>query len=782
MAQDPTAPLTKQHASAANSRSKATKTTSTLVAQQSSRLARLSHIVTGVCTLAAAIATATNLGLVQLMESKAQSLFFELRGPVAPPENIVIVAIDEPSLSQKQYYQQDPHKYAYLEPLKAWPWKRTAYAEVIERLISAGARSVALDVILDAPSSYGTADDQRLAQVLQRYRDRVTLAAEYTDGEMHQGNSIQLTQPEPLLRTEPIKIGSVNFPLEPDGKIHRLASEYTKQLIQDYGQQAQDFDVLRLPIPSFDEAALQSAQINPSRGSYIYFYGPQGTFKQISFADVIDPNNWNSYLQQGKYFKDKIVLIGGTAQSQQDFHPTPLSESWRYPNPMSGVEIHANAIATLMQGRALAQAVPNLPLRGVLVLVEIAGAGMLLSRLKKGLTRLIWVTGIVIAWGGISYVSFVHGRLMPTAVPVLAIALSGFSYLATGSFNNHLRKLHLRRTLERHLDSPVVQEIISQQDDLQDLLRERELAIFGKVIGGHYKIVKVLGSGGFSETYIAQDTRRPSNPLCVVKQLRPANKKPQHLELARRLFQLEAETLERLGTHDQIPRLFAHFEEDEEFYLVQELVVGHPLSQELQRGKPMLEAKVIQILQDLLQILDFVHTHNVIHRDIKPSNIIRRYSDGKLVLIDFGTVKEVTTGSEGEGKTSFTIGIGTEGYAPNEQCAGRPRFNSDIYAVGIIGIKALTGVPPQEFQVDPKTGEFLWQDKAQVSPELAAILSKMVLHDFTRRYQSVSEVRLALDDLLFSTSLDDLPTNILSAEDFDNSTAPWEGATGRLSD
>jgi len=787
MGKDRTSPKNNQNAVTVNQLNKATKTTSTVTARQSSQLTRLGHILMGAWVLVAALATSDNLRGIQLLESQAQSLFFELRGPVAPPDNIVIVAIDEPSLSQaKEFYP----KYAYLEPLQAWPWKRTAYAQVIERLMAAGTRSIAVDVVFANPSSYGAADDQRLADVLQRYAGRVTLAAEYAEVEIHQGSLMQLTQPERLFWTEPKSIGSVNFPLEADGKVHRFASEFSKLLAKKYQAQVDQFDALKAVIPSFEQAAVAAAQhsFTKKKGEYIYFYGPPGTFKQISFWNVIDPNNWNTYLEQGKYFKDKIVIIGATARSLQDFHAAPFSESWLYPESMSGVEIQANAIATLLEGRAIAQAIPKDSARGLFVLLLVAGTGVLLARPKRALTRFICAIGISIAWASISYVSFVHAQLiLPTATPVFAIALGGFSYLATGAASARLRKLHLRRTLQRYASSPVVQEIISQHDDLQDLLYQRELAIVGKIIGGRYKIVKVLGSGGFSETYIAQDNQRPGNPLCVVKQLRPAKNNPKHLQLARRLFQLEAETLEKLGKYDQIPQLFAYFEEDEEFYLVQELIVGHPLSQELHPGKSILEAAVMQILYDLLRTLEFIHSHDVIHRDIKPSNIIRRQSDGKLVLIDFGAVKEVSTQLlEHEGQTEFTISIGTQGYAPNEQCAGRVRFSSDIYALGMIGIKALTGLNPHEFQLDSKTGELLWTHKAQVTSELAAILSKMVRYDFTQRYQSASEVRSALEDLVNSSSdsfgLDHLSTNSFSPEYLDTPTAHWVPVTTEIPD
>lgn len=152
MGKDRTTPKTKQNASTVNQLSKAT-TTLTATARQSTRLNRLSHVLMGVWTLLAAIATGANLPVIQLLESGTQSLFFELRGPVTPPDNIVILAIDESSLAEANNYKIDPQKYPYLEPIQAWPWKRTAYAQVIERLMAAGARSVAIDILFADPAA-----------------------------------------------------------------------------------------------------------------------------------------------------------------------------------------------------------------------------------------------------------------------------------------------------------------------------------------------------------------------------------------------------------------------------------------------------------------------------------------------------------------------------------------------------------------------------------------------------------------------------------------------------
>ncbi|MFN6567344.1 protein kinase domain-containing protein [Dendronalium sp. ChiSLP03b] len=277
----------------------------------------------------------------------------------------------------------------------------------------------------------------------------------------------------------------------------------------------------------------------------------------------------------------------------------------------------------------------------------------------------------------------------------------------------------------------------------------------GDLLDNRYLIVRTLATGGFGQTYIAEDTRRPGNPVCVVKHLTPASSDSHFMANATRLFLTEAQTLERLGIHDQIPRLLAYFEEEQEFYLVQDWIDGYPLIDELQPGQRWSESKVCQMLQEVLSILQFVHSFGVIHRDIKPDNIIKRRQDNKLVLVDFGIVKQIRTQilTPGQINSNVTIAVGTPGYMPTEQGRGNPRPNSDIYALGIIGIQAVTGLNPSQFQEDSQTGEIIWQPWAQVSEELAAILGKMVRYHFKDRYQSATEALQALEPLLARFSL-----------------------------
>ena len=271
-----------------------------------------------------------------------------------------------------------------------------------------------------------------------------------------------------------------------------------------------------------------------------------------------------------------------------------------------------------------------------------------------------------------------------------------------------------------------------------------------ELIGGRYQVVNCLRTTVFCETYIARDTQLPGNPCCIVKKLQPQSSEKFILETARRLFDNEAKVLYKLGNHPQIPRLLAHLEVDEQFYLVQEFIEGKDLSQgEMMPGNQWNEAKVISFLREVLEILVFVHQSKVIHRDLKPSNLIRRVTDGKIVLIDFGAVKEITniTLTEGQGNL-LTVAIGTPGYMPSEQQRGDPRLSSDIYALGMTVIQALTGFHPDQLPRDPQTGEICWRDRARGhNPALATLIDKMVKNDFRERYTNVNEVIRDLQNL-----------------------------------
>ncbi|CAN1209501.1 hypothetical protein TUMEXPCC7403_04715 [Tumidithrix helvetica PCC 7403] len=284
--------------------------------------------------------------------------------------------------------------------------------------------------------------------------------------------------------------------------------------------------------------------------------------------------------------------------------------------------------------------------------------------------------------------------------------------------------------------------------------------MLGTTLAGHYKITKHLGGGGFSQTFIAEDQHLPGKPTCIIKQLKPVSAREGVLKVARDLFDKEAKVLYRLGRHDRIPSLLAHFEQDEEFFLAQEMVEGHVLSQEIRRHQCFKEDYVLALLSDLMITLDFVHKQQVIHRDIKPSNLIRRKQDGKIVLIDFGAVKEVSTqaiaSDKAESNTYSGLIIGSPGYMPNEQYGGKAQFASDIYAVGVICIQALTGLNATEIPDDQRTSEFVWRDQVIASPALLDVIDKMVRFDWRQRYQTALEVLHVVQQISPQVATNDL--------------------------
>ncbi|WP_341529513.1 serine/threonine-protein kinase [Nostoc sp. UHCC 0302] len=283
-----------------------------------------------------------------------------------------------------------------------------------------------------------------------------------------------------------------------------------------------------------------------------------------------------------------------------------------------------------------------------------------------------------------------------------------------------------------------------------------------------YHVHQPLGQGGFGATFLANDETLPGQPSCVIKQLRPAGTTPHLLQMARELFEREARTLGKIGNHPQIPRLLDYFEEQEQFYLVQEYISGDTLQQEIKQNGNLSETGVKQFLSETLPLLQYIHECQVIHRDIKPANLIRRTQDARMVLIDFGAVKnQVSQGLPSQyGQTALTAyAIGTPGFAPPEQMAMRPVYASDIYALGVTCIYLLTGKTPKDLEYNPTTGEMMWERLVHVSDHLIRVLRKMLEVSVRSRYQSAADVLRALE---MEPYLDSLAQGLLAKSDTDS--------------
>ena len=503
--------------------------------------------------------------------------------------------------------------------------------------------------------------------------------------------------------------------------------------------------------------------------------------RSVTLTDVlqdrVDPN----------WIKNRIVLIGLTAPSLNDLLYTPYSTGQQRFERTPGVVIHgqiaSQLLSSALDGQSLFWFWSDWG-EALWIWVWSMAGGVVVRVVRHPGKQAIAEIGALSLLLGSSVFLFFGSGWIPIVAPALGLIFASTGVLAYNAYEaeqekrkaDEERRYIEERAREQESNLALLQELLRERlhqspkadsqvslpestemppdeddataiataEDFEPPTNERPITYqdTSKHLAGRYDIQHVLGAGGFGLTYLAQDTQRPGTPTCVVKHLKPARRDDKFLGVARRLFETEAEILEKLGKHPQIPQLLAYFEQNQEFYLVQEYVEGHPLSDELPVDKKLPEAQVFNFLKETLEILVFIHEHKVIHRDIKPSNIMRRESDNQLFLIDFGAVKQIQP-QEPTDQENYTVAIGTRGYAPAEQYAGHPTLSSDIYALGMIGIQALTGIPPYQLG-HSESGDVIWRHLVTVREEFAVVLEKMVRYHFAARYQSAAEV---LEDL-----------------------------------
>ncbi|QNP28624.1 CHASE2 domain-containing serine/threonine-protein kinase [Cylindrospermopsis curvispora] len=483
---------------------------------------------------------------------------------------------------------------------------------------------------------------------------------------------------------------------------------------------------------------------------------PQDLAQQVTLTQVMTGKVKPSWV------KDRLVIIGAIANSVHPGYYTPYSSLSEQSPRLSRMMIHAQVASQIISAALDGRAVINYWSDWLewLWIWSYAVIGAILTRKwHHPIPVTIALTVVILLTLAIVTILSWQAIWIPFFRPVLCLIMSSIAMISYTSYRvqkqNQIILAQVQKQQQAIEEMSLLWEQKTQlpthvdQFDFVDAVTSGDTDL---LLAGRYQIMRNLGSGGFGRTYLVEDTQnqnKDQHHTCVIKQLMPARRDDKFLQVARRLFNTEAEILAIVGQHPQIPQLLGYFEDRQEFYLVQEYIVGHTLSQEL---PPVTGAKsqsfVIAMLLEILEILSFIHQHHVIHRDIKPSNIMRRHQDNRLCLIDFGAVKliqpQINPGTE-----SATVSIGTRGYSPPEQLAGHPRLSSDIYALGMIGIQAVTGNFPQELPLDPQTGNVVWRHLGIVSDQLASILDKMVCYNFGDRYLSA---RAVIEDLNCSFS------------------------------
>ncbi|MFM6246447.1 MAG: CHASE2 domain-containing protein [Dolichospermum sp.] len=685
------------------------------------------------------------LQVLETMELKIYDQMIQLLPDRGPDQRLLIIGITE-------------------EDLQKWNWPLSG--EILDRLFDKlqqyQPRAIGLDIFRDLPVQPG---HEKLLQRLQE-SDVIISVCKHADS-----TSAGIASPQGV---EPSQVGFSDLVEDTDGFIRRnlisvnvgksdkcqtpyslswqLATKYLAvggiqpQLTTKQELKLRDvvFKPLEAHFGGYENADTQGYQILLNYRSHRQI-APQVTLTDI-LTDKIQPN----------LVKDRIVFIGSTARSLKDVFNTPFNsgkadDSGR----MTGVEIHAQNTSEILS--AVLNNQPLfwfLPPWGEFLWIGTWSAigGFLACRIRHPLGLGIGQTiSLLVLFTG-NLIIFTQGGWLPVIAPALSLI---FTSTVIITYSNYTSKQEEQKIMEilREQEN-IIAQLRSHQDNPEYNTTIGQPLQNNSLLKGRYQITNRLSAGGFGTTYLAQDTQRPRNPICVVKQMSPARRNPEYLQIATRLFNNEASILETLGKHQQIPQLLAFFQQNSEFYLIQEYIEGHTLTKELTPGERCTYVQVMNILNEVLGVLVFVHGYGVIHRDIKPDNLIRRTEDNKIVLIDFGGVKQIQP--QQQTPENLTIGFGTSGYAPGEQLNGMPRLNSDIYALGIIAIQALTGITPKNFRRHGNTGLIVidhnsstgeetlqsWEQIANIkeNDDMARILNKMVNIDFTQRYQSVQEI------------------------------------------
>ena len=757
--------------------------------------ANLRSLLTQPAIVSSAIITALlfgvqRLGVLQPVEFKAFDQMVQMRSDPGPDPRILVVGVTEKDLQK----------------LQKWPLTGEILDNLFSKLEGYQPRVIGVDIFRDLRVDPG---HDKLLKHLQQ-SDRIISVCKHSD-------STNAPTPPPA-GTQPEQVGFSDVVEDTDDIIRRnlllvnpesaspcntpyslglqLALHYLGNIPPKFTPKGE----LQLGTTVFtrlksDSGGYQNVDANGYQ-ILLNYRSANRPVQEVSVSDVlsgqIDPAS----------VKDRVVLVGSTAPSIKDVFNTPYSSSQRDNQKTPGVVVQAQ-----MASQILSVVLNKQPLFWFLpewgevlwIWVWTLAGGVLAWRIQHPL-RLGIAGGVSL--GGLlasNFVIFTHAGWVPVVPPALGLVLATGSVIAYSTFRTKQEQEKIARQVkEQERTIALLQVLLKEGGNTTDETRTGS-NVFQKdaFLNQRYKVTQFLGSGGFGKAYLAEDTQRPGNPLCVVKHLQPAREDEQFLEVARRLFKTEGEILELLGKHNQIPQLLACFEENQQFYLVQEFIQGHSFSEEVKPGIRLSEAEVIDFLRDILPVLAFVHSHHVIHRDIKPGNLIRRKQDHHLVLIDFGAVKQIQSQQQ-QYEENQSIAIGTAGYSPPEQLMGHPRLNSDIYALGMIAIQALTGTAAKKFQRNPNTGglviktdsnnpdsydthsnntEFnnansdntepsnansnnknsnntnsnkgilVWHQLANTTPKLTIILEKMVSYDFAKRYQSVEQVLQSLEQL-----------------------------------
>ena len=421
-------------------------------------------------------------------------------GPSNPPEEVVVIAVDDASLQQARWVLEDANPDAWSEGLDRWPWPRAIYGQLIERVIAAGSRGVAINVLFAGQSMYGPEDDARFAQTLKRHGSAVALAAEMMEPVDRQGAGGLSLEPPASTLLDALgglpHLGLTNMLNAEDGSIGPHPEAYGKRVLRPHGLALQQ----SLPSALLKIAGLEPPHDQADRS--LRLYGPEGSITRLSAWEVLDPERWRNHPLRPR-LQDSLVLIGPTLEDNQSGQSTPFGT-------LSGVELLATATANDLDGSGLRQW-PQHPWQKALLS---AACSWLIAYLATRRLTLRWrLISCSLGLIGLLLISIITLVQRQTVLPLLApsagvVGLA--SALAVSSFwREEQERRRLRQTFERYVAPSVVQEILKDRDSAEGILRGKTLnvTVLFSDLEGFTALTRERSQQGRSEDLIDQLNR-----------------------------------------------------------------------------------------------------------------------------------------------------------------------------------------------------------------------------------------------------------------------------------
>ena len=582
-------------------------------------------VAVAVTALAAVVAIgAHETGVLNGIERASIDARFTLRGDQRPPRSIAIVALDAASVARIPHVPPIPRRY---------------WARLIDILHADGARLIAFDIAFDRPSD--PFDDDSLRAAAQRAAPVLFGTPEISTT----GGTLVLGGPAEQRRIG-ARVAGTLLPVDPDGSLRRVV-----------------YSVNRLPTLPVVAARMLGRRVTSApfgaSGALIDYAGPANTFATYSLTRVL------TLSVPADRFAGKTVLVGTTAPALQDLHPTPFGT-------MAGVEIQANALATVLAGLPLQAAGLWLIVLTSILLAAVAAA--LAARLPIA-AALGGSLAAAVLYAVATQLAFSSGTVLDVPTPELAWLLSAMFTLLAAYLAVDRERARLR--LEFASFAPEL---------VQRVLRGDAVGLPATEVVAGYRLEEVIGRGGMAVVYRA--TQLDLERTAALKLIAPSHAGDPRF----RARFLRESRLAATVEHPHVIPIFAAGEDDGLLFIAMRYVDGVDLGGVLERMAPLDPKVAVQIIEQVAGALDAAHRAGLVHRDVKPSNILLDSELESAYLTDFGIAREL---AEDATVTAAGAFVGSAAYASPEQATSdEVDERADIYGLGAILYHALTGEPP----------------------------------------------------------------------------------------